>query len=37
MIALAGLLWLPSPLVGGIGIAMIMGHNLRSPYLYGLL
>jgi len=28
MIALAGLLWLPRPAVLGVGLAMVLGHNL---------
>jgi uncharacterized membrane protein len=28
MLALAGIVWLPRPAIGGLGLAMILGHNL---------
>ncbi len=31
MIALAALIWLPTPVVGAIGVAIILGHNLLDP------
>ncbi|WNG44764.1 DUF1624 domain-containing protein [Archangium minus] len=31
MIALAGLLWLPRPVLIGVGLAIVFGHNLLDP------
>ena len=31
MIALAGLVWLPAPVVLGVGLAIVAGHNLLDP------
>jgi uncharacterized membrane protein len=31
MLALAALIWLPTPIVGAIGVAIIAGHNLLDP------
>ncbi|QRO00746.1 DUF1624 domain-containing protein [Archangium violaceum] len=31
MVALAGLLWLPGPVLMGVGLAIVFGHNLLDP------
>lgn len=31
MIALAGLIWLPAPMVLAVGVAIVAGHNLLDP------
>src|SRR5262249_26380922 len=32
MVMMAGLIWLPTPIVGAVGVAMIAGHNIVDAF-----